>query len=83
LTNSTLVITLLPALPLAWNNGEIQGVHIRGGIVMSMKWSNRKPSMVTFTVAPNPVLPDRDVQVIFGAQTIASFKTSPNLIKSL
>ncbi len=31
-------VILLPALPDAWPNGEIKGVHSRGGIVVDMKW---------------------------------------------
>ena len=31
-------LILLPALPDAWPNGEIKGIHARGGIVVDMKW---------------------------------------------
>ena len=51
---------LLPALPKAWDQGEIRGIVARGGFEISMKWANGKlteasvlskngnPSVVTY-----------------------------------
>lgn len=33
-------LQLLPALPKAWSNGEVQGLVGRGNFVVDMKWSN-------------------------------------------
>lgn len=35
-------IKLLPALPKAWDQGEISGIVARGGFEISMKWANGK-----------------------------------------
>jgi alpha-L-fucosidase 2 len=35
-------ITLLPALPDAWANGEVSGVCARGGFVLNLSWVNGK-----------------------------------------
>lgn len=33
-------ITLLPAIPDEWKNGEVRGICARGGFVIDMKWQN-------------------------------------------
>lgn len=36
------VITVLPALPAAWKDGQIRGLKARGNVEISMKWSDGK-----------------------------------------
>ena len=33
-------ITLLPALPAEWSDGEVSGLCARGGFKISMKWKD-------------------------------------------
>jgi alpha-L-fucosidase 2 len=35
-------IELLPAAPEQWNEGDLQGVHVRGGAVLDLTWQNGK-----------------------------------------
>ena len=36
------IISLLPALPQSWSNGEIKGLCARGGLVVGMRWKKNK-----------------------------------------
>ncbi len=42
-------ITLLPALPEEWADGNVSGICARGGFVVSMKWSNSRVTELTLT----------------------------------
>jgi len=41
------VISLLPALPQAWDEGEVSGLCARGGFVVDMKWKNHRLTEAT------------------------------------
>lgn len=40
------VVRLLPALPGAWRDGEIEGVPVRGGLELDMRWRGGRPVSV-------------------------------------
>ena len=39
-------IELLPALPLQWAEGSVEGLRVRGGATINMKWSNGKLTLL-------------------------------------
>lgn len=40
-------IQLLPAIPKAWANGNVQGLCARGGFVINMEWKENKITQAT------------------------------------
>jgi len=45
------LITLFPALPQAWDKGEIKGLKARGNITIDMKWENNRLIEATMVAA--------------------------------
>jgi alpha-L-fucosidase 2 len=41
------MISLLPALPQAWDDGEVKGLCARGGFVIDMKWKHHRLTEAT------------------------------------
>ena len=41
---------LLQALPKEWNSGHLNGIHIPGGHIVSISWSNRMLSHLSVTL---------------------------------
>lgn len=46
-------ITLLPALPKAWKDGEVSGICARGGYELGMKWKDNKVVKLTIKAKDN------------------------------
>ena len=42
-------ITLLPALPVQWKDGQVKGICARGGFVVDMEWKDGKVSALRVT----------------------------------
>lgn len=57
-------IHLLPALPSAWPEGRVEGLHARGGIAVDLTWSGGRLSEA---VLHNPHPEARSVRVRLGA----------------
>ncbi|ACV09408.1 glycoside hydrolase family 95 protein [Jonesia denitrificans] len=47
---TTDTITLLPALPPAWTQGHITGLHLPGRLTCEITWRNAAPDLVTVTL---------------------------------
>jgi len=45
------LITLLPALPAAWDKGTVKGLKARGNITVDMQWEHNKLTAATLTAA--------------------------------
>ena len=58
------IISLLPAIPKAWDKGEVKGLKARGNITVDMKWENNLLSAATLVAAENC-----SVQVKFNGKT--------------
>jgi len=54
-------ISLLPAIPQAWDQGEVKGLKARGNITVDMKWENNRLTTVTLVAAY-----DCTIQVIYN-----------------
>jgi alpha-L-fucosidase 2 len=54
-------VTLLPALPAAWSDGNIGGLKARGNIEVGMQWQGGKLAKVSLTSAV-----DKEVPVSYG-----------------
>lgn len=79
--STPLSVTLLPALPSQWSAGSIQGGRVRGGITVSLQWSNGKPIKASFKVDAGVV--PRQVNIVYAGKVLSSFTTSGGLEKSV
>jgi alpha-L-fucosidase 2 len=61
---------LLPALPAQWSEGRLEGVHVRGGAVIDMRWKSGKITSLVLHATRNApirlILPEG--QTISGIQ---------------
>lgn len=52
-------ISLLPALPDRWKEGAVRGLHIRGGHVLDMEWSEGRLIRAVLIAGSDEVVPVR------------------------
>jgi alpha-L-fucosidase 2 len=50
------LISLLPAIPKAWDKGEVKGLKARGNITVDMSWENNRLTAATLTAATDCVV---------------------------
>jgi alpha-L-fucosidase 2 len=48
------MIQLLPALPDAWPNGKVTGLHARGGYAVDMEWKEGKVTRAAIRNVSSP-----------------------------
>jgi alpha-L-fucosidase 2 len=58
------LISLLPALPQAWDKGEVKGLKARGNITVDMQWENNRLTSATLLAAHNC-----NIQVKYNGKT--------------
>jgi len=77
--DTTLTVTLLPALPLQWSQGFIRGARVRGGITVDLAWKNGMATKAVFKVDQNIV--PRNVRIVYVGRVLAQFRTKAGLSK--
>lgn len=79
--NTTITITLLPALPTAWKSGSVTGLRVRGGLAINLEWSNGKATSGSVTIHNSA--PRRAVRVVYRGKEVAAFMTQGGKTTSL
>ncbi|KAF8582540.1 glycoside hydrolase family 95 protein [Ramaria rubella] len=78
--NSTLLITLLPALPKAWSFGNLRGLRVRGGITLDLQWANG--AVTGGSIVVDNTVRERQVGLIYRGKQIDSFTTRGGMTRS-
>ena len=68
------VFDLLPALPAAWPQGKVRGLHARGGYTVDMVWENGKLAEVVIRACENS--PETVTVRYRGTEQKVSFSSS-------
>ncbi|KAL4063679.1 glycoside hydrolase family 95 protein, partial [Scleroderma citrinum] len=78
-----LEVTLLPALPLNWSSGSIEGARIRGGITADLAWKDGKPIMARFIVDNDIAGRARDIRVKYAGRLISQFRSHSGTVENI
>lgn len=77
--SQTGIITILPALPLQWKDGQINGIKSKTGAEVSIKWANNRAYKVTVIPSINgPILLEYPVaknMIVFDGTKKKSYKS--------
>jgi alpha-L-fucosidase 2 len=78
---STLVVTLLPALPSTWSTGSLTGARVRGGIRADLAWSKGNITRATLTFDRARL--SRPVEIIYRGQVLNTVTAQPGQVLDL
>ncbi len=70
-------ITLLPALPANWKDGEVRGIRARGGLTIDMIWSDSKVTSLKISSLRSCKL----TLTMNGATKVVKLKKGMNIVK--
>jgi alpha-L-fucosidase 2 len=77
-------IELLPALPTAWTQGDVDGLRARGGFVVAMKWNNSRLESAKLTSQigkPARVRTAVPVNVTQNGKPVTVARPEPHVVK--
>ena len=69
--STPLTITILPALPSAWNTGSVTGLRVRGCMTVNVAWRNGKAT--SGAIVADSRAPGRSVVVVYEGRKVAAF----------
>jgi len=78
---STLVVTLLPALPSTWSTGSLTGARVRGGIRADLAWSKGNITRATLTFDRTRL--SRPIEIIYRGQVLNTVTAQPGQVLDL
>lgn len=78
--NSTLTITLLPALPNTWRSGSLKGLRVRGAMTMDLRWVRGSATSGSITVDKGARA--REVEVVYHGKQIDFFTAEGGMTRS-
>ncbi len=73
-------VHLLPALPDAWADGKVKGLHARGGFVVDMQWNCGKIQKAVVHSTIGGVLRLRSAVPLYGEGLVKAKGECPNLL---
>ena len=77
-------LSLLPALPDAWGDGEVRGLRARGGFEVALRWKAKALEQATVASTlgrPCRVRAALPLQVRSGGKTVRVRRPEPNVLE--